>query len=87
MINELTKQTFKETDNNLNLVESDTAEEMFEKLGIGTKSSDKNKLKLSKTEDKSHPSPRRRRTEDEVKKGDIECKLFIEAGEKSIFSL
>ena len=32
--NELTKKTMKETDNNLNLVESETAEEMFEKLGV-----------------------------------------------------
>ncbi len=32
--NDLTKKTFKETDKNLNIIESETAEEMFKKLGI-----------------------------------------------------
>lgn len=32
--NDLTKKTFKETDKNLNIIESKTAEEMFKKLGI-----------------------------------------------------
>ena len=32
--NELTKKTMKDTDNNLNIVECESAEEMFEQLGI-----------------------------------------------------
>ncbi|MCD4795975.1 MAG: type II toxin-antitoxin system RelB/DinJ family antitoxin [Candidatus Cloacimonetes bacterium] len=32
--NDLTQKTMKETDNNLNLIESETTEEMFNKLGI-----------------------------------------------------
>ena len=37
MINELTKKTIEDTDKNLNIIECETAEEMFKKLGIGTK--------------------------------------------------
>ncbi len=32
--NELTKKTMKDTDNNLNIIECKSAEEMFEQLGI-----------------------------------------------------
>ncbi len=32
--NDLTKKTFKETDKNLNIIESETTEDMFKKLGI-----------------------------------------------------
>ncbi len=62
MINELTKKTFEETDKNMNIIECETVEEMFKKLGIDSKYSDSR----SNKEICSHPSPRRRRTEDEV---------------------